>query len=91
MALIILACCVVAFGAFMGIMLDRMTKAVERMNDRTYWTGEQCRNLANEQAKLGEKVDHVAAHFVYPPISEPVPLPSMDETEVAVRPKRKRK
>jgi len=96
MTLIILACCIVAVGALLGFKIEKMNAAVDRLEDRIYWTGEQCRNLELSQRSTKDAVDHVAKHFTVQGMGEPMPL-DVPETlpkrgdDTAVIRKRKKK
>jgi hypothetical protein len=92
MITMLLGACILAAALFLGFKLERLAKAQETTADRLFWYGEHVQHAQRAFHQLAEKVDHVAEHFSYPSIAEPVPLPSVDEDDTkAGKPKRKRR
>lgn len=93
MVVIALACLsalVLWAACFLAFKMDAVSKALERYGDRAFALEESNRRMEREHNKAQGALTRLEAHFVYPPVTEPVPLPSMDDT-YAEAPKGKRK
>lgn len=69
--------------------LDRVAKHMTDTADRYFSMQEAFRKAERAYTVLAGKVEHMEAHFTYPPVTGPVPLPGVDE-ETAPEPKAKR-
>lgn len=83
------AAAILAAAFYVGFKLDRLLKATEATGDRYFTMQEAYRKAERAYEGLAGKVDHMASHFSYPPVTDPVPLPSIDD-ETAAEPRRKR-
>lgn len=75
-----------------GFKLDRIAKHIRDTGDRYFAKERAYQEMERAANVLAGKVDHVAEHFTYPSIAEPVPLPSLDdETAAEKKPKRRKR
>jgi len=88
----ILAACVMLAGCLVvAFKLGRIDRYLQVTEDRYFTMQEEFRKAGRAFNVLGEKVDHVAQHFVYPPITDPVGLPSLDDETPVAKPKKHRR
>lgn len=87
--LVLCSCAVFAGGLVVAFKLDAVRRSIEATGDHYFSMQRAFGGMERAGNELAGKVDHVAAHFSYPPVTDPVPLPSIDD-ETAAEPRRKR-
>lgn len=88
-----LLCCCVMFAAFIivALKLDKLARSNRDLAERYFFVEESHRRMERAANLNEEAVKGMMAHFTLPPVSEPLPLPPVEDAEPTHTGKRKRK